>query len=148
MPLIRPRVERSDKPTEGRISVNAGSDDSTLKAILGWIPTEVIAAYKAGLGFVPLTETGWRLGISILGIPITFLWIAYATRPDGKAIAWRQAIISPIAFAFWVTAIEPDVMTNLNPGWQSWMGSLLLVFGMLILPILDGILRSLGIRQK
>jgi hypothetical protein len=183
MPLIRPRVQGSDRPPDGsilnaildwipftafmkevvpsqrvgkppvdeRISasvVGEEGDGSTLKAILGWIPTEVITAYKAGIGFVPLTYPSWRLWITILGIPITFLWIAYATRKKDEPLAWRQALISPVAFAFWVAAIEPDVMKMLNPDWQIWMGSLFLAGGMLLLPILDGILRSLGVKQN
>lgn len=58
MPLIRPRVQRSDKApfgkassgkaSDGRTSVSVegeAGDGSILKAILGWIPIEVITAY-------------------------------------------------------------------------------------------------------
>jgi len=151
MPLLRPRVEGTDKPAPGeRIPIAAKKKDAgnSLKVILELIPTEVIAAYKALIGTVPVTYPSWRLWISILGMPVTFLWIAYATRPEGKPVAWRQAIISPVAFAVWAAAIQPDVMKTLYADWQIWMGSVLMIGGMLLLRILDRVLYDLGVKQK
>src|SRR5207244_4202618 len=61
MPLIRPRVVRSDKPGPGRIMVSASEQDSLLRAILKWIPVEVITSYKVIMGLIPAAYGSGRL---------------------------------------------------------------------------------------
>lgn len=146
MPLLRPRVVRPDPPHTGIILIAAGDRDNLFTAITKWIPIEVIGFYKFSMGIVPLEATSWRLWLSILAIPATSLWIAFATTPEGRRIAWRQVLLAP--FACWAAAIQPDIMVQLMPQWQHWIGSVALAGGVLLLPILDGILRRLGITQN
>jgi hypothetical protein len=148
MPLLRPRVFRRDKPGAERILVSTAEGDSILAAIVKWIPVEVITVYKFLMGLIPQGFGSARLWTSVALVPICFLWIAFATRPDGARVAWRQAALAPFAFACWVVALQDDVMKGLAPGWQPWMGSVVLGVGALLLPILDGILRSLGVPQN
>jgi hypothetical protein len=128
--------------------VSTGQQDSLLTAILMWIPVEVITSYKVIMGLIPADYGSGRLWTSILAIPITALWIAFATRTEGRKVAWRQVILAPLAFTCWVVAIQEDVMKGQFPDWELWMGSVVLGVGTLVLPILDGILRSLGITQN
>lgn len=148
MPLLRPRVIRPDPPHAGMILIAADDQDNLLTAIFKWIPIEVIGFYKFVMGIVPLEAVSWRLWISILAVPVTSLWIAFATTPEGKRIAWRQVFLAPFAFLCWAAAIQPDVMLQLIPQWQQWTGSVALAGGVLLLPILDGILRRLGMTQN
>ncbi|MBR0852508.1 hypothetical protein JQ543_32595 [Bradyrhizobium diazoefficiens] len=126
------------------ILIAAGDQDNLLTAIIKWIPIDVIGFYKFAMGIVPLEAASWRLWISILAIPVTSLWIAFATTPEGRQIAWRQVLLAPFAFLCWAAAIQPDVMIQ----WQQWTGSIALAGGVLLLPILDGILRRLGVTQN
>jgi hypothetical protein len=128
--------------------VAAGDEDAPLTAILKWIPVEVIGSYKFIMGMIPSDYTSARLWTSILAIPITALWIAFATQPTGKKVAWRQVFLAPIAFVCWAIAMQEDVMKGQFTNWEPWMGSVVLAAGTLALPILDGILRSLGVTQN
>jgi hypothetical protein len=141
-------VVRADLPRAGRIPVGAGEEDKPLTAILKWIPVEIIGTYKFVMGFIPADAEAWRLTVTILTIPLTAGWIAFATTPEAKRIAWRQVILSPFAFACWVAAIQGDVMLDIVSGWKAWMGSVILAAGTVLLPILDGILRRLDVRQN
>jgi hypothetical protein len=117
MPLLRPRVVRSDRPGPGRVPIAAGTEDSLLAAIVKWIPVEVVTVYKAGMGAIP---EGWptvRLSVSAGTILVTALWIAFATTPVSGRISWRQVILAPIAFAGWAVATQTDVMKYL---WGAW----------------------------
>ncbi|MBR1231637.1 hypothetical protein [Bradyrhizobium sp. AUGA SZCCT0182] len=147
--LLRPRVKREDNIAgKGRTLVAKGDQDGLLNAIITWIPIEVIGAYKFIVGVIPAEVTSWRLGITILVLIITPFWIAFATKPSQKETAWRQVILAPIAFVCWVTAIQPDVVTIIYSSWQSWMGSVTLGVGTLLLPVFDGALKKLGIPQN
>jgi hypothetical protein len=77
---------------------------------------EVITSYKVIMGLIPVDYGSGRLWTSILAIPITVLWIAFATQPKGSKIAWRQVILAPIAFTCWVVAMQEDVMKGLFQG--------------------------------
>lgn len=147
MPLIRPRVVRADKPGHGRISVAASDQDSLVKSVLNWIPVEVITVYKTIDNLV--TDNSVHRGLAIAGIVITGLWIAFATKPDDKPIAWRQVIVSSFAFMCWAVGMEPTVLPFLqgSPD-QVKVGSAFLAGGTLLLPILDGILKRAGVRQN
>jgi hypothetical protein len=146
MPLLRPRVQRSDKPTEGMILAAANGNEPLLTAIVKWIPVEVLTIYKTVDGI--LKDGRFRLGFAAFVIVVTPLWIAFATRPSGKGIAWRQVLLAPFAFVCWAIAMmDAETMMLLWVTWQSWMGSLALGVGTLLLPVLDGIFRSLGVPQ-
>jgi hypothetical protein len=121
--------------------------DSLLAAIVKWIPVEVVTVYKAAMGIIPTGHDALRFWITGSMIAATALWIAFATRPEGKKVAWRQVILAPVAFSCWAVATQADVMKGLDPAWESWMAFLILVAGTLVLPILDGILRALGVPQ-
>lgn len=148
MPLLRSRVVRSDKPEPGRMPIAASDQDSLLAAIVKWIPVEVVTVYKASMGIIPDDQHAIRLGFTVFSIVITAFWIAFATRPEGRKVAWRQVILAPIAFACWAVATQGDVLKGLYSGWESWMALLALAMGTLLLPIFDGALRSLGVTQN
>lgn len=148
MPLLRPRVVRPDKPGAGRVPIAASEQDSLLAAIVKWIPVEVVTVYKASMGIIPDNRHSLRLGFTVFSIIITALWIAFATRPEGQRVAWRQVLLGPVAFACWAVATQVDVMQGIYSGWESWMAFLVLAIGTLLFPIFDGILRSLGVTQN
>jgi len=148
MPLLRPRVVRADKPGPGRKEIAAGAQDSLLAAIANWIPVEVITVYKAAMGAIP---EGWptlRLGISIASVIVSFFWIVFATRDTGQKVAWRQALLAPVAFTCWAVATQADVVRGFYPDWGAWMAFLVLCGGTILLPILDGILKVCGVTQN
>jgi hypothetical protein len=147
--LLRPRVKSDDNIVrKGRTLVGKNDKDGLIDAIIKWIPVEVIAVYKFIIGGVPDDMANWRLGISILLLILTPAWIAFATKPSAKKVAWRQVILAPFAFACWIAAIQMDVVTILYSGWQAWMGSIVLGFGTLLLPIFDGLLKLLRVPQN
>jgi hypothetical protein len=148
MPLLRPRVVRADLPKPGRVAISAENEDSTFKAIMAWIPVEVIGAYKFVIGLIPLDYSSWRIWLTAIVCVLAPAWIAFATKPDQKDIAWRQVFIAPFAFVCWVVAIQPDIPALLNGDWKPWMGSVVLGVGTLLLPVIDGILKRLGFTQQ
>jgi hypothetical protein len=148
MPLLRPRVIGIDKPGPGRIMVGAASKDNLLKAIVTWIPVEVLTVYKTVDGFIPPDRNTFRLWFAVASTLICVLWIAFATKPNEKPIAWRQVILAPFAFACWVAAMQGDMLKGFDSRWESWIGAVILGLGTLLLPILDGILKAAGLRQN
>jgi hypothetical protein len=147
MPLLRPRAVRIDKPSPGRMPVGAADQDTNLKALIKWIPTEVIGAYQAIIAAIPVAETAPRLWLSALGIPVCAAWIAFATKPEKAKPAWRQIILSSVAFSIWAAAVQSEVLPKIFGWWQTWMGTVLLLFSAILLPILDGILKAIGLTQ-
>jgi hypothetical protein len=89
MPLMRPRVVMKNELGSGRRMIAAADQDKVLTAVLQWIPVEVIAAYKFIIDLIPSDHQSFRLWSSVAAIPISALWIAFATQPEGQNIAWR-----------------------------------------------------------
>jgi hypothetical protein len=128
--------------------VAVANEDSLLTSILKWIPVEVITVYKFIVGLIPSNHEAFSLWSTVTAIPITALWIAFATRSEGQNVAWRQVILAPIAFTCWAVAMQGDIIRGVFSGWEPWMGSVVLGAGTISLPIFEGILRSLGIPQN
>jgi hypothetical protein len=152
MPSLRPRIAGGDVEVRGgRVSVGPSKEkDGYLSAIVKWIPVEVLGFYEAIT--VPLGNSlAQGLWIAIAaGAIVTFLWIAFATKNSRKisSIAWRQALVSPAAFVFWVIGTtSPDVWKALFWWWRPEVNPAVLATGAVALPILDGILRRLGVPQ-
>ena len=144
MPLIRPRIVRSDKPGSGRIMVAASEQDSRVELILKSIPVEVIPFFKIVDSLAD--SDNYHRGVAIAGVLVTALWIAFATRPDDKPIAWRQVILSSFAFVCWAIGMQPKILAV---AWDpTKIGAAVLAVGTVVLPILDGILKRAGIRQN
>lgn len=152
MPVLRPRVSGGDPhDPNGRIMVGASpAADGTLSAVTKWVPVEVIAFYEAattpfGMEIAPSL---WLLIIA--GITVTFLWIAYATADAQKSsrIAWRQVVLSCFAFAFWVIGTtSPDIWVMVHTWWRPGIGAAVIALGAIALPIIDGVIRRLGLPQ-
>src|ERR1019366_5807084 len=148
MPLLRPRAMRADLPAAGRAPVAAGDQDTALKAVLKWIPIEVIGFYQAIMAAVPTEKTDVRLWLTAVTIPICALWIAFATKPDDKRYAWRQIVLAALAFVFWGVAVQSEVLKAALSWWETWMGTVVLILGSVLLPIIDGLLMHLGLTQS
>jgi hypothetical protein len=147
MPTLRPRVVRADRPHDGRIPVAATSQDSLLSAIIKWIPIEVVGAYEFIGGLIPSDQFVWIIGMAVLCLILSPIWIFLSTSETDRSPAWRQIVISPFAFLIWIVAIDPHV-TELLSGWKPWMGSTVLAIGTLLLPIIDSALKHLGLGQN
>ena len=151
MAVLRPRVAGGDvTTTSGAIAIGSKKQDDLTTAITKWIPVEVIACYEAG-------TTGFGNSIAaalpyliLAGVVVTIGWTAFATE-DKKAkspIAWRQAWVSSVAFAFWVAgSTSADIWKLIVPQWNPALNPALFAIGGALLPIIDGILRRFGVRQ-
>jgi hypothetical protein len=154
MPFFkRPRVVGGDvREVDGKISISTTPDnrDGTLSAITKWIPIEVIAFYE-GITTPFGDKISQALVYTIIaGVIITFLWIAFATDNSTAAsrIAWRQVILSCFAFVFWVVGTtSPDIWKMVAPWWLPGINPAALAAGAIALPIINGIMRRLGIPQ-
>jgi hypothetical protein len=119
-----------------------------MTAILKWIPVEVIGAYKVAIG-LSYDHPVFGLWLSVLTVPTCGLWIAFATKPKLGTIAWRQALLAPLAFAGWAVAMGTDLIkAEVYQAWTPSMGAAVLVAGTILLPILDGILKAIGVPQN
>ena len=147
MPLLRPRVVREDKNVSGRVPVAASQEDSALQAVLKWIPIEIIGFYQAIMAAVPVEKTGFRLWATAAAVPICAAWIAFATKPADQGYAKRQIVLAALAFMFWAAAVQSEVLHTTVAWWETWMGSVVLIVGSVLLPIFDGILKKLGLTQ-
>jgi hypothetical protein len=144
MPLLRPRAVGAPIPG-GRIPVSA-SGQKTLDLVLKWIPVEIIALYQAVIAAIPTSDGDLRLGATYVAIVVCAAWIAFATKPANEPIAWRQMILSTLAFIFWAVAVQSEVLEKVYD-WKPVIGGLVLIFGSALLPIFDGILARLGVPQ-
>jgi hypothetical protein len=152
MPALRPRVIGGDvRAHDGRIAAAAAPDrDGLISAITQWIPIELIAFYQGmTIPFGDAIARGLWYTI-IAGMLVTFLWIAFATESAQKAsrIAWRQVVLSCVAFFFWVVGTtSPDIWKLVMPWWHPGINPAALALGAVALPITDGIMRRLGVPQ-
>lgn len=152
MPLLRPRVTGGDVVgTGGRIQINASLDkEGLLSAITKWIPIEVIGIYQ-GL----TTPFGDKLAnffwqALTVGLVVAFLWIGFATEDAKKRnrIAWRQALLAPVALFFWAFGTtSPDILKTVFGEWDGAYGLVALAIGAAALPIFDGIMHRLKVPQ-
>jgi len=124
--------------------VAASEQDSRVELILKSIPVEVIPFFKIVDSLAD--SDNYHRGVAIAGVLVTALWIAFATRPDDKPIAWRQVILSSFAFVCWAIGMQPKILAV---AWDpTKIGAAVLAVGTVVLPILDGILKRAGIRQN
>jgi hypothetical protein len=136
---------------DGRVLVGSGeSRDSTVSALVKWIPIEVIAFYEA-----ITTPFGNDVGPFLIhaiaaGTVASFLWTAFATTDQKarSAIAWRQVVLATLAFVFWaVGTTSPELWKGLLGAWNPALNPVTLASGAIALPIVDGVLRRLGVPQ-
>jgi hypothetical protein len=151
MAILRPRVAGGDEtPTDGTISIGSAKRDDPATAIIKWIPVEVIACYEAVTAAFGNSIAATLPYVIPAGMLVTFGWIAFATKNNNakSEIAWRQAAVSSVAFAFWVAgSTSADIWKLIAPWWNPALNPVLFAIGGLLLPITDGILRRLGVRQ-
>ncbi|HVO60829.1 MAG TPA: hypothetical protein VMT53_07830 [Terriglobales bacterium] len=140
----------SNRSGTARAAVGAGApDDGPLKAITNLIPVEVIAVYNLVITIFPAQPPELRFWFTIVMIPITGLYIAFGTKDgDEQGIAWRQALIAPFAFACWTSAMQGAMLMAMFPWWRDWIGGVAVGVGTLLLPILNGVLRAIGVPQN
>lgn len=145
MALLRPRVVEADREDKEPISA---PPQGPLGEIVKWIPVEVIAFYQAVVAAIPDDKyADLRLWLTLAGFIICGLWIAFATKPAEKGFAWRQIILAMLAFVFWAAGIQSELLKQ-RFGWEPFVGTLVLLFGTMLLPIFDGILTKLGVPQN
>jgi hypothetical protein len=152
MPALRPRVVGGDQlSSTGRVLVAATDErDGVASSLAKWVPVEVIAFYE-GITTPFGSQIARLLWYAIIvGVIVVLLWTAFATEDTTKSsrIAWRQVIISSFAFVFWVMGTtSPDIWKTLYSWWHVGLNPAILALGAVLLPIIDGILRRLGLPQ-
>jgi hypothetical protein len=154
MATLRPRVAGGDGPRSGRDLVGARKrKDDVISAIVQWIPVEVIAVYETLLQIFKFSGPSLAYVIPAFVI-VTVLWIAFSTREAAstreavRPLAWRQIILAALAFPIWVIGTTDPLKLQLAiDWWDSRFAAAALPVGAVLLPIVDGILQRLGIRQ-
>ncbi len=147
MPILRTRVRGGD---DGRTTIAAEGKEGAISAVTKWVPIEVIAFYEGVTKPFSDQIAPYLLDLIAGGLVVTFLWIAFATETAQAAsrIAWRQVVLSCIAFFFWIVGTSsPDIWKLYFPWWHPGFGPAALATGAVVLPIADGIMKRLGIRQ-
>lgn len=122
--VLRPRVNR---------------DDLYLSRVVKYIPTEVIMAYIASIGFVTtLAGTQQRLWSWVIAISLlilTPLWTMRAASVAGQATPTRQAIAATLAFGAWTFATGGPF--EQFQWYTRALGSIVLILVCLCLPIVE-----------
>jgi hypothetical protein len=147
MPILRTRVQGGD---DGRIAVAAEGKEGALSAVTKWVPIEVIAFYEGATKPFADQIAPYLFHLIVIVVVVTFLWIAFATESAQAAsrIAWRQVILSCIAVLFWVVGTSsPDIWKLHFTWWHPGFGPAALAAGAIILPIVDGIMKKMGVKQ-
>jgi hypothetical protein len=122
--VLRPRVNR---------------DDLYLSRVVKYIPTEVIMAYIASIGFVKtLAGTqqhlwSWMIAMSLL--ILTPLWTIRAASVAGHTTPTRQAIAATLAFGAWTFATGGPF--EQFQWYTRALGSIVLTLVCLCLPIVE-----------
>jgi hypothetical protein len=123
-------------------------EDGTVAKIIKYIPAEIIALEQLLIGGAALlqadtasqTVIGW-LSLGLLAF--TPFWFAASTKEAGLPIAWSQVVLSTIAFAIWLFAVESpaiDVLRGFGfpeTGLDKGLGSLLFAFFVAFTPMLE-----------
>lgn len=133
-------------PTPGRFAQNPPPDaketDSYAERLIKYIPADIVAAYVAIDGILKQggNDPHW-LNWAVFGglLALTPLYVMYMkTDPAGFAIAkCFHAFASALAFTVWVFALGGPFA--LSFAWyKPVLGSVLLIFTTLLLPVLEG----------
>lgn len=119
----------------------AARSDSYLTRIITYIPTEIIAAYVAVSGIVKsLPDSQQFLWFSISAVALlllTPLWILDAASQKSLQHPVGQAVAATLAFAAWVFATGGPFNRFIHTWYHPAMGSLVLVFVCLCLPMVE-----------
>jgi hypothetical protein len=114
--------------------------DTYTDKIVKYIPADVVAAWVAASGIIsgaadtfPKNTALWAS--FIFGVIITPLWTLRQTRGPGLPPAYKQAVISTLAFIVWVFALGGPFMSLgfYNAVW----GSLVLIAFTLIVGLIN-----------
>ncbi len=151
MPTLRPSVK---------------NDDGYVQKIIKYIPTEIVAAYTALVGYLSVTTNSdipahyktYYLILLVVLVLVTPLWTYYAVLDNSnlsdqnkaRKRAFLHAVIATIAFAIWVYTIGNPLLKALMcncskidcPDCGSYspvLGSIILILFTSITPLIERI---------
>ena len=132
MPLLRPRVRLASSTSLVRAAVATSPPDNYVQQLVKYIPAESIATYQAIAGLVtdsratgsPNPTLLWIGAVILIGTP---LWTFLATKSSDQKPAWYQVVVSFLAFAIWLGAVDNPLAHILFPGWTTTDGSIALI---------------------
>lgn len=102
------------------------SDDALKNRMLKLIPSEIIATYTFTRGVIPEAQRPEVRGWTLMGVTVLLALLTIPTLSKLYGVQNpRQIAFSMVSFVVWVASIG-DVVTQLIPGYQGWMGALLL----------------------
>jgi hypothetical protein len=139
---IRPRVmTASDAAMDPSVQ-----EDSYLAKVVRYIPGEIVAAYLAAYNAlkqaanIDLQTLLWIVSGVLLFI--TPFWILFATRDPNKPRPYVQAVGAMFGFAIWVFAM-PDGPFSFQTWYRPVYGSLVLILGTFLMPLLEKLMQFL-----
>lgn len=115
-------------------------DDTYMPMLLKNIPSEVVAAYVAVLGFIAsVGAPSWvpwiAFGIALVSVP---LWLVFGQGVKSPL----QIILSTVAFPIWDMSLSGGAFQTI-PGYETLIGSVILViFTMLVAPLVSMLIRK------
>jgi hypothetical protein len=122
----------------------AGTYTSFLERLLGYIPTDIIAALWAILGVSSTLRTDVRAIVVWIAFPvfigITFFWVffgAQEVRTDKIPYAFFQSWVSAFALAVAGLVLSGDEIVGWFLPWDYAYGSILLIFSVVLIGVAE-----------
>ena len=109
------------------------SESTYVEKLVKLIPGEIIAAYLAILGIVQ-PHLDYRFPVLIISIIVLLLLIPYYLRAHNRVTSWRNILITMVSFLVWVVNLGGPFEDI--PGFESWLGSILIILWTLAAPVL------------
>ena len=119
MAPLRPRVVTAAAVRITRdIGPSLPAEDGAVAKVVKYIPAEIIALQQLLEGGA--AATGAAAGVQVFGwlslslLVLTPFWFAASTREAGQPVAWSQVVLSTVAFAIWLFAIDSPAVGILH----------------------------------
>jgi hypothetical protein len=101
--------------------VPGGEADRYVDKVVKYVPADVIAAWTAAVAIIKGTAGLPRpvlLICLLFALGVTFWWTLRSTKEPNQPPAYKQAIISSVAFVVWVLALGD--LNDVLKAWEFW----------------------------
>jgi hypothetical protein len=133
-------------------------ESNYLGRLVAYIPAEIIAVYHTTQSFlardtgpdvpgattipvVPSEAEPFLVGLGLVLLIATPIWIYFSTASKGEPPAWHQIANAGIAFAIWLL-VAGNPVVEWFPSWDPVYGSVAMVLAvMLVFPLIEMIVR-------
>lgn len=136
-------------PRGARAAGSLGQGDGISEKIIKYVPAETLAFFVPATAAAGADEEGWLIVALIAGALGNFGWLwlsAQSITEEAKRPLRHFYVLAIVAFGCWAIATSPAVAELIGVG--DVAAGLILLLGVFLIPLADGILNVLHARRS